>query len=79
MENTSTQPTPESTPAEPASISLQDLMALQNVLDIACQRGAFRGNEMKAVGELYNKLAIFLESVKPLAPGAETETETPNT
>jgi hypothetical protein len=76
MENTSSQPTPETTPQEPASISLQDLMALQNVIDIACQRGAFRGNEMQAVGELFNKLANFLESVKPLAPDSGTESNT---
>lgn len=76
MENTTPQPTPETTPPEPAAISLQDLMALQNVVDVACQRGAFRGNEMQAVGELYNKLANFLESVKPLASDSGTESNT---
>lgn len=63
MENT----TPETTAsgAEIPQITVQDLAGLQNVIEAACQRGAFRANEMKAVGELYDRLAGFLRAIQP--------------
>ena len=54
--DTNTQPQ-----TEPAQITVQDLASLHNVIDLAVQRGAFRGNEMTAVGTLFDKLAAFLK------------------
>ena len=45
------------------SISLQDLQVLANVVDLATQRGAFRGNELTQVGAVFDKLSGFLEQV----------------
>jgi hypothetical protein len=36
---------------------------LKNIIDLACARGAFRASEVKEVGELYEKLSQFLDTV----------------
>jgi hypothetical protein len=48
---------------ENQQITVQDLDALRNVIDLASTRGAFRASEMADVGMLYNKLSQFLEAV----------------
>ena len=47
----------------PTQLSITDLAVLKNIIDLACTRGAFRAPEMKAVGEVYDKLSIFLDTV----------------
>jgi hypothetical protein len=44
-------------------LNISDLAALKSILEIASQRGAFKANELEAVGKTYNKLSSFLESV----------------
>ena len=44
-------------------ITIQDLVAIKELIDLACSRGAFRGNEARAVGEIYEKLSAFLDAV----------------
>jgi len=46
-----------------AELNLNDLAALKSIIDVATQRGAFRANELEAVGKLYNKLTSFLDTV----------------
>ena len=48
---------------ESKEITIADLGLLKNIIDLASTRGAFRAAEMKEVGEVYNKLTAFLESV----------------
>ena len=36
-------------------LTVQDLNTLRTVIDIATQRGAFKANELQAVGTTYNK------------------------
>jgi hypothetical protein len=48
---------------QPESINLSDLQSLLNVIDIATQRGAFKGNELSQVGAVYDKLDVFLRFV----------------
>lgn len=57
---TSTQET-EST--EHQGLSINDLNVLKHIIDVASQRGAFKPNEMVAVGQVYNKLDSFLSQV----------------
>lgn len=45
------------------NLSLADLTALRNIVDLACTRGAFRGGEMKTVGEVFERLDSFLNNV----------------
>lgn len=48
---------------EDTSISLNDLQVLANIVDLASQRGAFRGNELTQVGAVFDKLSAFLAQV----------------
>ena len=48
-----------------AELNINDLNAMKVIIDIASSRGAFKPNEMVAVGQTSNKLTAFLDSVKP--------------
>jgi hypothetical protein len=48
---------------EPTQLSITDLAVIKNIIDLACSRGAFRAPEMKSVGEVYDKLNLFLDTV----------------
>lgn len=63
--------------APAAELTINDLNAVKTIMDVASQRGAFRANELEAVGKIYNKLNAFLESVTPKQPeAAEQQSET---
>ena len=53
----------EAPAAESADLSINDLNAMKVIIDIASSRGAFKPNEMTAVGQTYTKLTTFLEQV----------------
>lgn len=68
-------PTPgvEEAPAAP-DLNVSDLTGVKSIIDIATQRGAFKANELEAVGKLYNKLNTFLEHVaKTQSANAEAQ------
>lgn len=56
---------------ENQTITVTDLATLRSVIDLACTRGAFKGEEMKEVGELFDKLTIFLAAVVEQAKAQE--------
>lgn len=61
---------------ENQNLTLNDMVSLRNCLDAACTRGAFKANEMKAIGELYDKLSRFIdESQKQAAEAASAEAQ----
>jgi hypothetical protein len=63
-ETTAPQDGTVSTPqAEPPALTVSDLRNIRTILDIATQRGAFRGPELKTIGEVYDKLNTFLTAV----------------
>lgn len=47
------------------NIQLADLQNLLMIVDIASQRGAFKGPELSQVGMVFDKVAKFLQSVAP--------------
>jgi hypothetical protein len=55
------------------NITVADLNLLKNIIDLASTRGAFRAAEMKEIGEVYNKLSVFLEAVVAQAAAQEAE------
>ena len=67
--------------AESPTITLVDLQNTLRIIDTAAERGAFRGNELTAVGGVRDKIAAFLEAVLPkeevAEPAAEQVKETP--
>jgi hypothetical protein len=69
QENTQAQ---ESATQEPANeLNINDLNAMKVIIDIASSRGAFKPNEMVAVGQTYAKLTAFLDQVAKQAEGAK--------
>lgn len=42
------------------NLTIADMASLRQILDAACQRGAFKAGEMSSVGQLYDKLNAFL-------------------
>ena len=62
----------------PESIGLNDLQLLSQIVDLATQRGAFRGNELSQVGGVYDKLSNFLGYVaEQQAQAQEADGEAP--
>lgn len=57
--------TSSNTQAEEQSpeLTVQDLGAIKQIIDVASQRGAFKPNEMVVVGTTYSKLELFLNAV----------------
>jgi len=47
----------------PPPITIQDLIMIKDLIDVACSRGAFKADEMSSVGQTYDKLTGFLNSV----------------
>ena len=46
---------------ENAQLTIADMASLKNLLEAAANRGAFKANEMSAVGAIYDKLTRFVE------------------
>lgn len=44
-------------------LNVNDLNSVRSIIDIATTRGAFKANELEAVGKAYNKLTAFLDHV----------------
>jgi hypothetical protein len=55
-----------------ASLSLEELNALLQIVDLAVSRGAFRGSEASQVGAVFDRLNNFLSIV---AQNQQTEAE----
>lgn len=66
MSDETNKPDVEETVAQPsqedasADLTIQDLAAVKSIIDVASSRGAFKPNEMVAVGTIYSKLEKFL-------------------
>lgn len=56
-------------------LTINDLTALKQIIDVASQRGAFKPNEMMTVGSTYNKLETFLSAVAAQQPAAPEGTK----
>jgi hypothetical protein len=58
---------------QPPSLTLADLASIQNIIEAASTRGAFRANELSVVGAMYDKLNAFVQASQPAAPAEATE------
>jgi hypothetical protein len=59
----------------PVELTVQDLGVLRSIIDVASQRGAFKANEMEAVGKTFNKLDAFLQTVQKAEEEAKKTNE----
>ena len=62
---------------ENTQLTLADLASIQNIIEAASTRGAFRANELAQVGAIYDKLSAFLTVAQADATQASNEPETP--
>ena len=62
---------PQETTETANDLTINDLNALKTIIDIASSRGAFKPNEMVAVGQTYTKLDTFLTAVTDQAKAAQ--------
>jgi hypothetical protein len=77
IENTEAEATteaPTSTPApaegqpgagQAAGLTIGDLRLMARLVQVSSERGAIRADEMATVGDLYNRLSNFLNTVAP--------------
>jgi len=68
--------TPEAGAQNPNELTINDLQAMKVIIDIASSRGAFKPNEMVAVGQTYTKLESFLDVVAKQAEAQKAATAT---
>lgn len=62
MENQETQEN-QPTQSGQAELSITDLQNLKAIVDVAIKRGTFVGAELSSVGNVYDKVNNFLNSV----------------
>jgi hypothetical protein len=48
--------------AQPANLSLQDLLLVAQTIQVVAQRGVFRAEEMSNIGGLYERIVAFLQA-----------------
>lgn len=70
--NTPTDATPPANEEASADLGLQDLVAVKSIIDLASSRGAFKPNEMVAVGTIYSKLENFLLAAQKQSQAAQS-------
>ena len=46
------------------SVTVNDLVNIYNIIDLASKRGAFQANELSSVGEVANKVKEFVDHVQ---------------
>jgi len=74
VQDTQQEPTQEAPQQDQANdLTINDLAAMKNIIDISSQRGTFKPNEMVAVGTIYNKLTNFLEQVQKQAEAQKAQ------
>jgi len=56
---------------EATELTIADLSTMKVIIDIASSRGAFKPNEMTAVGQTYTKLSAFLDQVAKQSEAAK--------
>jgi hypothetical protein len=72
---------PAADAAQSNDLTINDLNAMKVIIDIASSRGAFKPNEMVAVGQTYTKLTTFLDTVsaqqaqQPQQPAPQSNTQ----
>lgn len=63
LQKTAETTVPDGQQQASTDLTINDLNALKVIIDIASSRGAFKPNEMVAVGQTYTKLEAFLNEV----------------
>jgi hypothetical protein len=65
---TDTQPQPK--------LTLNDVILMSNIINVASRRGAFEANEFTIVGKLHEKLVALIPKEEPIAESSAESTNT---
>ena len=68
--------TVETPQAQAPALTVADLRNIRTIIDISSSRGAFRGAELKTIGEVFDKLDAFLKAVDAKTEEQNTEENT---
>jgi len=60
---------------EKIELNIGDLANIKNILDVAIDRGSFKGKELQVVGATYDKLEDFITQNTPEQNSEVEETE----
>lgn len=55
------------------TLTVTDLINIQRIIEIAAERGAFKADELKDVGIIYERLKTFISGVTPPTDSATTQ------
>lgn len=69
----SAAPGPDGAPTGNPELTVQDLGVLKTIIEVAQSRGAFKPNELEAIGKTYTKLETFLTSIQNQQVAAQGE------
>lgn len=69
----SAAPGPDGAPTGNPELTVQDLGVLKTIIEVAQSRGAFKPNELEAIGKTYTKLDTFLTSIQNQQVAAQGE------
>ena len=75
LEQNGADPVAQEQPAAKApELTINDLLALRNLIEVVTARSAFKANELSSVGILFDRLNAFLEaSTKKEIPANQGE------
>ena len=60
-----------------AGLTIGDLRLMARLVQVSSERGAIRADEMATVGDLYNRLVQWLNSIQPAPAPTEGDSTTP--
>ena len=60
------------------SVTVNDLVNIYNIIDLASKRGAFQANELSSVGAVANKVKEFVDHVQAAQQAAAEAAEGEN-
>jgi len=72
MSEQETTAAPEAQVSAP-SVTVNDLVNIYNIIDLASKRGAFQANELSSVGAVANKVKEFVDHVQAAQQAAADE------
>jgi hypothetical protein len=74
MDNIKVTPEQEQQPAAAPQLSLNDLAAVVQMIDVVSRRGAFEGSELTVIGALRGRFEAFIKASAP-KPAEEPKPE----
>ena len=76
MDNSKVIPEQKQPPADAPQLSLSDLAAVVQMIDVVSRRGAFEGAELATIGALRGRFEAFVKASAP-KPTEEPKPEAP--